>query len=128
MTRSICLALAALAAIAMLGQAPGALALDNQRYICTFGDGAETRTVDVVYETDEPLPCRTEYTKAGRTQILGRAQKTLGYCDRQANKLMAKLADSGFDCRAESAAAPAVAPVGEPGSGEHRPHTVNLQR
>ena len=111
MIRSIYLALAALAAVAILGQAPGALALENQRFICTYGEGVEARFIDVVYETGEPLPCRTEYIKAGSRQILGRAQKTPGHCDRLAEKLIAKLAGFGFECRAESSAALAVAPV-----------------
>ena len=71
-----------------------------QNYQCSLGD--LQRRVEIFYETGVTVPCEVHYFKdteaPGETQVLWRALREAGYCERMAERLIGKLQDLGWSC------------------------------
>lgn len=73
-----------------------ALAMDNQKTVCTKGD--QERIIEVVYTGEGPVPCEVRYTKNSYTQVLWSAQNLEGYCEDKATAFIAKQRAWGWAC------------------------------
>jgi hypothetical protein len=74
----------------------------------TCTDGDLSRQIEVVYsDPGQPVPCEVIYDKSGEGSIetLWRANTEAGYCESNAEGLVAKLIDSGWDCESRGATA-----------------------
>lgn len=87
----------------MAGISTSALAIDNQTTICTHGDS--TRKIEVVYTTENNVPCSVEYTKAEGTKTLWSAANKEGYCENKAAEFVEKQKGWGWSCELVPASA-----------------------
>lgn len=93
-----------------------AIAQSTATYQCTMG--GQTRRVEVVQTTPEPVPCEVLYFKdseaPGEREVLWSAGVEAGYCEARASEFVTRLEGMGWTCgtavRAETPGAPA-APV-----------------
>ncbi len=69
-------------------------------YQCTYGD--LQRRVEILRETGAQVPCEVHYYKdseaPGERQVLWSATNEVGYCERNAEQLIAKLEGWGWEC------------------------------
>ncbi len=76
------------------------LAEGSDTYQCTYGD--LQRRVEILRETGTQVPCEVHYYKdseaPGERQVLWSATNEVGYCDKNAEQLIAKLEGWGWDC------------------------------
>lgn len=76
------------------------LAEGSESYQCTYGD--LQRRVEILRETAAQVPCEVHYHKdseaPGERQVLWSATKEVGYCEKHAEELVAKLEGWGWDC------------------------------
>lgn len=79
---------------ALLSLIPAAHA--GMKTTCTR-DGM-VRDIEVVYSGDGQLPCEVQYTKNGVTDIPWSAQYQTGFCEQQAQTLIDKHRNWGWDC------------------------------
>lgn len=80
----------------MAGVSTSAIAIENQKTMCTHGN--QTRVIEVVYTTDNNVPCSVEYTKAEGTKTLWSAQNKVGYCENKAAEFVSKQVGWGWSC------------------------------
>lgn len=73
-------------------------AIENQKTVCTHND--KTRTIEVVYTTEDNLPCEVRYSKEEGTQTPWRAANLAGYCEEKAAALVEKQKSWGWSCEA----------------------------
>ncbi len=77
-----------------------AFAQGPETYSCTYGD--LQRRVDILRETGAQVPCEVHYHKdseaPGERQVLWSAANEVGYCEKNAEQLIAKLEGWGWDC------------------------------
>jgi hypothetical protein len=77
-----------------------ALAQPDTAFECTMND--LVRRLEIVYETDAPVPCEVRYSKLseapGRTDVLWRARNESGYCESRARAFVAELEAWGWRC------------------------------
>jgi len=78
------------------GISSSAMAIDNQKTMCTNGDS--TRVVEVVYTTDQNTPCEVQYTKAEGTKTLWSATNKEGFCENKAAAFVEKQKGWGWNC------------------------------
>jgi len=80
-------------------------AQDESSFRCTQ-DGL-VRRVEIVYETEAPVPCAVHYYKdteaPGEDQVLWNAQNEAGYCEARTRELVERLESGGFECAAVAA-------------------------
>ncbi len=76
------------------------LAEGSDTYKCTYGD--LQRRVEILRETGGQVPCEVHYHKdseaPGEPQVLWSATNEVGYCEKNAEALVAKLEGWGWDC------------------------------
>ena len=76
------------------------LAEGSDAYKCTYGD--LQRRVEILRETGGQVPCEVHYHKdseaPGEPQVLWSATNEVGYCEKNAEALVAKLEGWGWDC------------------------------
>jgi|GEM_PF-1362266 len=73
--------------------------------LCKNGD--QQRRVHVqYYEPEKQVPCEVQYYKdteqPGMGQVLWRAAKEVGFCERKMAVFVKDLSDSGWDCQEET--------------------------
>jgi len=72
----------------------------SETYQCTYGD--LQRRVEILRETAAQVPCEVHYYKdseaPGERQVLWSATNEVGYCENNAEELVAKLEGWGWDC------------------------------
>jgi hypothetical protein len=73
-----------------------ALAMENQKTVCTHGD--QQRVIEVVYTGEGEVPCEVHYTKDTGSQVLWSAQGEVGYCEEKAAAFIEKQRGWGWDC------------------------------
>lgn len=73
-----------------------ALALENQKTVCTFG--TQQRIIEIVYTGEGEVPCEVHYTKDTGSQILWQAQGEAGYCEEKAAAFIEKQRSWGWNC------------------------------
>jgi hypothetical protein len=71
-------------------------AIENQKTVCTHG--GKTRVIEVVYTTEENLPCEVRYSKEEGTQTPWSALNLAGYCEEKAAALIEKQTGWGWSC------------------------------
>ncbi len=81
--------------------APGLLLAEgSDAYTCTYGE--LQRRVEILRETGGQVPCEVHYHKdseaPGEPQVLWSATNEVGYCEKNAEALVAKLEGWGWDC------------------------------
>lgn len=76
-----------------------ALAMDNQRTVCTHGN--LERIIEVVYTGTGEVPCEVHYTKDSGTQVLWQAAGEVGYCEEKASAFIEKQRAWGWQCETE---------------------------
>lgn len=81
--------------------APGLLLAEGSDvYTCTYGE--LQRRVEILRETGGQVPCEVHYHKdseaPGEPQVLWSATNEVGYCEKNAEALVAKLEGWGWDC------------------------------
>ncbi|TBR37851.1 hypothetical protein CBF23_013540 [Marinomonas agarivorans] len=89
------------AACFIAGVSTSAVAIENQKTMCTHG--GQSRVIEVVYSTDNNVPCEVQYTKAEGTKTLWSAQNKVGYCENKAAEFVAKQEGWGWSCELVSA-------------------------
>ncbi len=104
-------------AILLAALLPGLLYAESpQKYQCSLGE--LQRRVEILYETGVSVPCEVHYFKdteaPGETQVLWRALREAGYCERMAESFIGKLQDLGWNCGQGGDGGDAA--VSEPGS------------
>ncbi len=88
-------------AILLAALLPGlSFAQAPHNYQCSLGE--LQRRVEILYETGVTVPCEVHYFKdteaPGETQVLWRALREAGYCERMAERVIGKLQDLGWNC------------------------------
>jgi len=88
-------------AILLAALLPGlSFAQAPHNYQCSLGE--LQRRVEILYETGVTVPCEVHYFKdteaPGETQVLWRALREAGYCERMAARFIGKLQDWGWNC------------------------------
>jgi len=78
------------------GIATSAMAIENRTTMCVHGN--QTRMIEVVYTSENNVPCSVEYTKAEGTKTLWTAQNKAGYCENQAAAFVEKQIGWGWSC------------------------------
>ena len=78
------------------GVSSSAMAIENQKTMCTHGD--QTRVIEVVYTTDNNVPCEVQYTKAEGTKTLWSATNKVGFCENKATAFVEKQKGWGWSC------------------------------
>ena len=73
------------------------LGMENQLTICTNED--ELRAIEIIYTTQNSVPCKVNYTKHSKNQILWQAQYSEGYCEEKAAAFVDDLRKWGWNCR-----------------------------
>lgn len=85
-------------------------AIESQKTVCTHSE--KIRTIEVVYTTEDNLPCEVRYSKEEGTQTPWRATNLAGYCEEKAAALIEKQKSWGWSCETSlNAAAIDEAPV-----------------
>jgi hypothetical protein len=72
-------------------------AIENQKTVCTHG--GKTRVIEVVYTTEENLPCEVRYSKEEGSQTPWSALNLAGYCEEKAAALVEKQTGWGWSCK-----------------------------
>jgi hypothetical protein len=73
-------------------------AIENQKTVCTHG--GKTRVIEVVYTTEDNLPCEVRYSKEEGSQTLWSATNKVGYCEEKAAAFVEKQIGWGWACEA----------------------------
>jgi hypothetical protein len=71
-------------------------AIENQKTVCTHG--GKTRVIEVVYTTEDNLPCEVRYSKEEGSQTPWSALNLAGYCEEKAAALVEKQTGWGWSC------------------------------
>lgn len=79
------------------------LALEGDLYRCDAASG-DQREIEVVYTSEEKLPCEVQYTKEGVTETLWVANNQSGYCEEKAKYMADRLTGFGFGCQLQPGA------------------------
>ena len=92
----------------------------SPNYLCTHGD--LQRRVEILYETGMTFPCEVHYYKdteaPGEPQVLWRAMKEAGYCERKTQEFIGKLTSLGWSCGSNDAASSDPEPVDDADQAE----------
>jgi hypothetical protein len=75
-------------------------AIENQKTVCTHGN--QTRVIEVVYLTEDSIPCEVRYSKEEGTKTLWHAYNVTGYCEEKAAEFAEKQQAWGWNCDASS--------------------------
>jgi hypothetical protein len=78
--------------------ATSAHAMDNQKTVCSHGN--QTRVIEVVYTTEDDVPCEVRYSKEEGTKTLWSANNLAGYCEEKAAGFVEKQKGWGWNCEA----------------------------
>ena len=82
-----------------------ALAQDNTRYQCSYGE--LVRRVEIYTEPGVTVPCEVHYFKdteaPGESEVLWSAQSQAGYCEQKTEEFIVKLQEWGWTCGAGEA-------------------------
>ncbi len=89
----------------LLATSVSAFAAQDTKTVCTHGD--KTRVIEVVYTTDDVVPCEVRYTKSEGTSTPWKAANKAGYCEEKAAAFIAKQEGWGWACEAANEAMPA---------------------
>lgn len=81
-------------------------AKDTITYYCKSNQ--TERVIDVVYSTEDSVPCDVNYTKDGATKTLWHYDNTPGKCESHAADFTNKQISMGFDCSQAQTATNAV--------------------
>lgn len=78
--------------------ATSAHAIDNQKTVCSHGN--QTRVIEVVYTTEDNVPCEVRYSKEEGSKTLWSANNLAGYCEEKAAGFVEKQQGWGWSCEA----------------------------
>ncbi len=73
-------------------------AIDNQKTVCSHGN--QTRVIEVVYTTEDDVPCEVRYSKEEGSKTLWSANNLAGYCEEKAAGFVEKQKGWGWSCEA----------------------------
>jgi len=71
-------------------------AVDNIKTICSHGN--QTRVIEVVYKTEDVLPCEVRYAKSDSSKVLWSANNAENYCETKASAFVEKQVAWGWNC------------------------------
>jgi hypothetical protein len=71
-------------------------AIENVKTICSHGN--ETRVIEVVYKTENAVPCEVRYAKSNSSKVLWSANNAENYCEEKANAFIEKQKGWGWSC------------------------------
>lgn len=76
-------------------------AIENVKTICTHGN--QTRVIEVVYKTDDVVPCEVRYAKSDSSKVLWSANNAENYCEEKAATFVEKQKAWGWSCEVAAA-------------------------
>ncbi len=76
-------------------------AVENVKTICSHGN--QTRVIEVVYKTDDVLPCEVRYAKSDSSKVLWSANNAENYCEAKAAAFVEKQKAWGWSCELAAA-------------------------
>ncbi len=76
-------------------------AIENVKTICTHGN--QTRVIEVVYKTDDVVPCEVRYAKEDSSKVLWSANNAENYCEEKAATFVEKQKAWGWSCEVATA-------------------------
>ena len=85
------------------GMSTSAMAIENQTTVCSHGKNI--RIVEVIYSSENAVPCEVQYTKEEGTKTLWSATNKVGYCESKAEAFVEKQKGWGWSCKDAAATA-----------------------
>lgn len=76
--------------------ATSAHAIENQKTVCSHGN--QTRVIEVVYTSEDTVPCEVRYSKEEGTTTPWSANNLAGYCEEKAAAFVEKQQGWGWSC------------------------------
>ena len=80
----------------ILAMAFSAISWADESFVCTNGESQ--RIVEIVYMSDQQVPCEVRYTKGDTVQTLWVAENQIGYCEEKAAAFIEKQEGWGWTC------------------------------
>ena len=76
-------------------------AIENIKTVCSHGN--ETRVIEVVYKTEDVVPCEVRYAKSDSSKVLWSANNAENYCEEKAAVFVEKQKAWGWSCEVAAA-------------------------
>lgn len=92
-----------LAAIIAGISATSAQAIENQKTVCSHGN--QTRVIEVVYTSEDNVPCEVRYSKEEGSTTPWSANNLAGFCEDKATSFVEKQKAWGWSCELAAATA-----------------------
>jgi len=81
--------------------ATSAHAIENQKTVCSHGN--QTRVIEVVYTSEDTVPCEVRYSKEEGTTTPWSANNLAGFCEEKAAAFVEKQQGWGWSCELAAA-------------------------
>ncbi len=76
-------------------------AIENQKTVCSHGN--QTRVIEVVYTSEDNVPCEVRYSKEEGTTTPWSANNLAGFCEEKAAAFVEKQQGWGWSCELAAA-------------------------